>query len=203
MNNHYKNFWILGLTLLISVITACQGINQNTIIGQTIPVDDEVISATSAIGVVFIVPMDIASVEKAFSISPEVDGSFTWEENTLWFNPAQALTPDLTYHVQIAGNLTNLEGKSTPVNLHWDFTVRETAIIFYRLSGEWGEIWRATTDGQNQRPLTESGGKVIDFAANPSGHLVVPGWLLPYARSIQASAKHSGSWNLVQDRDNL
>ena len=172
MIKHFKISSMLSLILLLLSITACQETNQNTIIDQTIPAEGEVISATSAIGITFKVPMETASVEAAFGITPEVDGHFSWERNTLWFNPAQALSPERSYHVQIIGDLATLEGNTIPVDLHWDVTIRETGIIFYRLTGTWGEIWRATSDGENQRPLTESGGKVIDFVPDFRGDTI-------------------------------
>lgn len=168
-----KIFSLLGLLLILIGSTACQAPSKNTIVDQTIPVDGETISATSAIGVAFKVPMGTDSVEDTFAISPEVDGTFAWEENTLWFEPKQAFTSGETYQVKINGELKDREGETIPVNLHWDFTIREPELVYYQLTGEWGEIWRATADGQNQRPLTETSGKVIDFAVDLTGSTII------------------------------
>lgn len=173
MLKHHKISNFLGLILTLLVITACQGPNQNSIIDRTVPGDGEVISATSAIGIAFKVPMDTASVEEAFSISPEVDGAFTWDENTLWFEPNQAFTPGETYQIKIIGGLKNRKGESIAVDLNWGFTIREPELLYYQLAGEWGEIWRATAEGQNQRPLTETEGRVIDFAVDHTGSTII------------------------------
>jgi len=173
MLRHHKTISLLGLILIISVISACQGPDQNAIIDWTIPMDGEVISATSAIGIAFVEPMNTASVEEVFSISPQVDGTFTWDENTLWFNPNQAFTPDTSYEVKLRGELINREGKIIPGNVNWDFVIREPELLYYQLTGMWGELWRATAEGQDQRPLTESDGRVIDFTTDPAGDTIV------------------------------
>ena len=153
----------------------------------------EVISATSAIGIAFVEPMNTASVEEVFSISPQVDGTFTWDENTLWFNPNQAFTPDTSYEVKLRGELINREGKIIPVNVNWDFIIREPELLYYQLTGMWGELWRATAEGHNQRPLTESDGRVIDFTTDPAGETIV--------FSLINDVEGSDLW--LMDRDGL
>jgi Tol biopolymer transport system component len=173
MSKHHKVSSLLALILVLSVTAACQVSNQNPIIKETIPADGEIAGVTSSIGITFNKAVDAASLEKAFSISPEVDGAFAWDDNTVWFNPARPLTPNTAYQVRISGDVNTLENETIRLNLRWDFSVREPELLYYQLAGEWGEIWRATADGQNQRPLTETGGRVIDYATDPPGDLIL------------------------------
>jgi len=63
--------------------------------------------------IVFDQPMDKASVESAFDISPKVEGSLTWENDyTLHFNPAGAgFKPDAYYEIIIGTGARSAVGR--------------------------------------------------------------------------------------------
>jgi hypothetical protein len=79
------------------------------------PITDVTIAFTRA--------MDRASVERAFQISPPVDGDFLWQEDTLIFQPArghlQGFTP---YTVTLAPTLRDADGAAVLAQpLSWQF----------------------------------------------------------------------------------
>ena len=67
---------------------------------------------TAPICITFDQPMDRASVESAFSISPPVAGKFAWsDDRTLAFNADTSLARGARYRVSVAATARNTEGK--------------------------------------------------------------------------------------------
>jgi hypothetical protein len=70
------------------------------------------ISPTNRISIRFDRPMDAASTEAAFSISPDVEGSFSWSETTLFFRPdGDYLGENTEYEVTIAPSALDIDGE--------------------------------------------------------------------------------------------
>ncbi len=84
--------------------------------GEEQPVD-------APIEVTFDEPMDQASVEAAFAISPTVQGTFNWtDERTLAFTPAKSLERGTRYQVTIAATARNAEGLPLDEPIAFDFS---------------------------------------------------------------------------------
>ena len=75
------------------------------------------------IQVVFSQPMDHASVEKAFKITPTIKGSFSWQGNVLTFQPADILEKGSTYVVEIGDPAKSMLGKPLSATYRQTFTV--------------------------------------------------------------------------------
>ena len=83
------------------------------------------IPANAPITVRFDQPMDQASVEAAFSVTPEVSGELSWPEPAVAvFTPAEALTQGETYRVSLAETAASLNGQTLPEPV--EFTVQTT-----------------------------------------------------------------------------
>ncbi len=67
------------------------------------------VSTQSAVALTFDQPVERSSAEKAFSISPKVDGSFSWSGNTLTFHP-NGFQYQATYTVALAADVTPVFG---------------------------------------------------------------------------------------------
>jgi hypothetical protein len=65
--------------------------------------------------------MDETSVENAFSISPNVNGVFTWEGATVTFTPTTLLTDETQYNVSISTQAKNLDGIGLKDIETWSF----------------------------------------------------------------------------------
>ncbi len=84
--------------------------------GEEQPVD-------APIEVTFDEPMDQASVEAAFTISPTVKGTFDWpDERTVSFTPAKKLERGTRYQVTIAATARNAEGLAMEESAAFDFS---------------------------------------------------------------------------------
>ena len=90
----------------------------------------------TTIAVTFSEAMDRSSVERAFSISPKVKGSFTWADNTLVFTPDDGLRPGTSYRVTVSGSARDLTGNALAQPYTWSFTTRAAPIPWW----VWGII---------------------------------------------------------------
>ncbi|NOX65139.1 MAG: T9SS type A sorting domain-containing protein [Chlorobi bacterium] len=86
----------------------------------------EQVSNAGNIEIAFDIRMDASSTESAFSISPSVDGTFSWKDNqkTLVFNPTQNLTPGEKYTVSISNAAQTIFGKNLVFGYSLQFTTR-------------------------------------------------------------------------------
>lgn len=84
------------------------------------PADGEsVLDLRRKIEIVFSRSMDRRTTELAFSISPQVEGTFSWSDSkTLVFTPAQDYSPSVLYTIKIASSACDTEGFAMGV----DFT---------------------------------------------------------------------------------
>ncbi|MCK5458233.1 MAG: Ig-like domain-containing protein, partial [Melioribacteraceae bacterium] len=99
--------------------------NPNVIATMPVSGVDQASNAAN-IEVTFDIRMDAASTESAFSISPLVDGTFSWKDNqkTLVFDQTQNLTPGVKYTVSISNMAETIFGKSLLFGYNFDFTTR-------------------------------------------------------------------------------
>ena len=182
---------VLSLTLTAFILSGCRESGQNALIQQTFPEPDVPQSAWGWVGIEFSQPMDTASVEDAFVISPGVEGVFIWEGNALWFRPLEAFKQNVTYSAQVKGDLLTANEEIVPVDKIWTFNIRPPSLIYYVPLGDRGEIWRAAADGSNALQLSVTGGNVSDFAPSRTGDEI--------AFSVENEAGGRDLW--LMDRD--
>lgn len=181
--------WFVLLAVCL-ILSACQ-IQENRLIAQTLPLPNEPLSAFGWVGLSFTEAMNRESVEAAFSISPPAAGETFWQEYTFWFRPIFPFSQDITYQAQIKGELQTAEGRKVHVDRIWEFTIRPPDLIYFVPREEGGEVWRASADGGDPRPLTTTGGKLFEFAADRSGSQI--------AFSVQNETGGRDLWLMDQD----
>lgn len=82
------------------------------------------VDVLSSIKIVFSEPMDTNSTQRAFSITPEVPGSFSWpEKNVLVFTPSQPMEWGTTYKVTVSGEACDLSGNQLNPEYSFSFVV--------------------------------------------------------------------------------
>jgi uncharacterized protein YfaS (alpha-2-macroglobulin family) len=82
------------------------------IVVQRTPERGQESSLEGPIELVFDRPMDRRSVEEAFTLAPDVGGTFEWkDERTLRFKPADPLSRDATYEVYLGAEAMDTEGQ--------------------------------------------------------------------------------------------
>ena len=192
--DHRKMGW-LGMLFTILLLTAgCQSFSHPPLIAQTHPNPSTDISAFGWIGVAFSQPMEPESVENVFSISPEVEGEFLWQDTTFWFRPIQPFAQDTTYQARLSGDLLTTSGEAIPVDKSWSFSVRQPALIYYVPMGESGEIWRYSPEDGSPFQLSRTGGHVLEFSIERSGDSI--------AYTVQNDTGGSDLWVMGRDGGN-
>ena len=74
------------------------------------------------IELVFDQPMDQTSVQQAFTIEPEINGSLSWSNpHTLLFTPADALSRGASYQITLDETTKNVEGTSIVAPISFEF----------------------------------------------------------------------------------
>ena len=101
-----------------------------TIITTHFPTETNVLTGTT-ITVTFSKAMNETSAENAFSISPPVTGSFTWDGNKMIFTPSSNLAYGTTYTVNISTEAEDLAGNDLESSYSWQLTTGTDSSIIY------------------------------------------------------------------------
>lgn len=126
--------------------------------------------STESIRITFSEPMDAASVQTHFRISPEVAGSFAWEGSRLTFDPPQPLLPDRDYQITLAKGARSLAGRQTKSDFVWKFHTRAPGVLYLSPADTQPKslwAWSQKTDSASLLYSTKSG--VEDFAPSVDG----------------------------------
>jgi uncharacterized protein YkwD len=86
------------------------------------------VSATSRIAISFSDEMDHADTEAHFAISPEVDGSLSWEGADLVFTPTARLEPGARYSISVTG-AHDIDGNVLGGKANFSFLVQAGAQV--------------------------------------------------------------------------
>jgi uncharacterized repeat protein (TIGR01451 family) len=81
----------------------------------------------TAIVVTFSSPMNRSTIPGAFSVSPGVQGSFSWSGNALVFTPAKKLETGKRYTVSVTTGARDEGGNPLDQTYSWSFTTRTKA----------------------------------------------------------------------------
>ena len=73
------------------------------------------------INVTFNKTMDKSETQKAFTILPNINGSFNWISNKMIFSPDVSLAYNTTYKVMISKDAKDTNGFSLENDLKWSF----------------------------------------------------------------------------------
>ena len=88
----------------------------------------EDISVDTKVSLTFNKKMDEDSVEYAFSMTPHVDGLFSWDNNKIIFNPDSNLDYETEYTVSIGISAIDINGNNLNEPFEWTFTTKKIPI---------------------------------------------------------------------------
>jgi hypothetical protein len=80
------------------------------LLSQHLPGDDGVALTTSSLEVVFSEAVNHQSAQSAFTVTPQVAGSFSWSGVTMIFTPADRLPLQTSFAVRLRGKVADLAG---------------------------------------------------------------------------------------------
>ena len=86
--------------------------------------------------------MDKVSVESSFSISPSVQGTFSWSGYTMEFSPVQGLPDDAYYTVTIGSSTRDATGEPLDCGSYsWSFSTADLPTVRRALGVGAGDFW--------------------------------------------------------------
>jgi len=118
-------------------------------------------------------PVVASKVENFLRFEPAVQGVWTWNENQVSFNPDPAFQTGARYTLRLEKGARDELGHRLKADVTWTFTIRAAGIVYMGQTASSPELWLADGIHYDQRPLTDTGGKIRDFAVFPSGNQVV------------------------------
>ncbi len=158
---------VIGLALLGVLLVGDQA--DARIVGVT-PEANGSPSANGRVGIEFAQDMDRASVESAFSLEPSIQGKFSWQEKQLWFAPEAPFARGITYMAKLKSGAVGAQGQKLKRDFVWQFSIRDPLVIYLTPSNG-GELW-SVAPGGDPKPLTNTGGRIYDFAVAPTGEQI-------------------------------
>jgi len=82
------------------------------VLTQHLPGDDGVALTTSSLEVVFSEAVDRHAAQAAFTVVPQLPGSFSWSGATMVFTPADPLPLETSFSVRLRGQIRDLAGNA-------------------------------------------------------------------------------------------
>ncbi len=119
---------VILLSMLIPICGVGADLSPAPIVVQRSPERGEEMAIDGVLELIFDRPMDRASVEAAFSLSPYVVGSFSWpDESTFRYQPNTPWSRDTAYKVALGTGATDRE--SLPLNEAYTFRFRTVGYL--------------------------------------------------------------------------
>lgn len=166
---------LISTVFLLLVISATFWLGSQT--GMPAPeitlADDGQMGAYGPFVLEFHAPVAADEFEKNIRLEPSVAGKWAWNETKVSFWPDAPFQIGQTYTLTLLKGLKDETGRSLRADESWTFTIRNPAILYLGQATTAPEIWLADEQGRDARQLTQSGGKILDFAAFPGGSQVV------------------------------
>jgi len=96
---------------------------------ESYPVDKwDAVSIDAPIKITFDQEVDKTSAESQFNIQPKIDGEFTWENNTLIFQPSSPFKYSTTYNVQLKPGIKSVHGLDSTQDFSMTFATQEQTV---------------------------------------------------------------------------
>ncbi|MBT3239961.1 MAG: hypothetical protein HON98_04315 [Chloroflexi bacterium] len=169
--NRKRNIWILGLsTLLLIGILAFLFLSPK--VEEVFPTDgliDQIPS--SEIEVKFSHPMDIDSVEEFLTITPKVDGKFSWEENKMIFTPDEDWPEGVEINISLEKSAKSSLGLPLRQNFEWSFKISRIRLAYLWPLGVGANLYLLDTISGETKQLTFSKG-LLDFDVDEANRLI-------------------------------
>ena len=103
---------LTGILYVASTVDSRPPVVTRIALTQHLEGDESVALTTTSVTVAYSEVVDPASAESAFSVSPHVDGSFSWSGTTLTFTPADPLPLEADFEVRIGAGARDAAGNA-------------------------------------------------------------------------------------------
>ncbi|WP_299028369.1 hypothetical protein [uncultured Thermanaerothrix sp.] len=166
---------VLAVSLIITggVVWFLAGVSRSEAMPQLRSVAGGEIGQRGPIVLEFPGKVSEPSVESAWHLEPATQGYFEWRERQLWFWPVTSFEPGQTYSLELRAGWSYADGIRVTQALRFTFRVREPLLLYLGNPNESPEVSSVTLDGQVTQRLTNTSGRVVEFAASPDGESIV------------------------------
>ncbi len=139
-------------------------------VSDTTPGDGDLAAVTTGIRIGFGQPVDRASVEAAFSLTPAVPGLFDWaDDRTVVFTPVQPFAPGISITVALGEGARSTSGRAIRPRT-WTFETRPLAIAYLApADAARRALWIIPAEGGAPRELFSPAGGIYDFSPAHDG----------------------------------
>lgn len=164
---------VMGLAVVVILagigLTLLAGDQVGVTVDHTAPQGEA--RSTSSITLRFSEAMQRETAESRFHTEPALEGAFSWNGQTLIFQPAGPLPPGETVQVMLDDGATSESGRPVMRDTAFSFTVRQPEIAYlYPATSSPANIWiTAPGQSENARQITFSPSGIFDFSVSPDG----------------------------------
>ncbi len=118
--------------------------------------------------------MERDSLQGRLLFEPAWGGRWVWQDDrSVVFRPDSALPPDSQVRLQIQPGLKSKDGRELRRQVEFDMRVRPLQIVYLGSPQQAPELGRVGMDGENPVQLTQSNGRVFDYAVSPDGEKIL------------------------------
>ncbi len=114
-------------------------------------------------------PVDIETVQHYLKISPDIPGRWAVEGKYISFWPAELFPAGQNLELTARAGLKTVDGRRLLRDTVFSIPVRYPAVAYLGGVSTGTELWLANTDGSGNFQLTDTGGRVLGFAASLDG----------------------------------
>jgi len=162
------------------------------------PIGDEIPTGAS-IDLWFNNPMDRASTEAAFVLTPDVPGGGSWEwsdsDRHMTFHPAEGLDPTTIYHAQLLRSATDTDGRGLATEASWYFETGTATDVAADVTGVPGALLSGAVPNPFMTSTTIAFSVPVDGPARLSLYNVRGQLVNRLVDEALPSGRHLVTWN--------
>ncbi|MBN1265055.1 MAG: Ig-like domain-containing protein [Anaerolineales bacterium] len=125
------------------------------------------VPARAPVSLTFNQPMDAVSVESRFFLDPWTEGSFSWEGQSMTFQPSEPWPAGTDVTVTLKAGARSLSFLPLLRSYTFQFTVGSPRIAYLWPDGAPADIYARTLESAETTRLTTSSSGVLDFSISP------------------------------------
>jgi dipeptidyl aminopeptidase/acylaminoacyl peptidase len=119
-------------------------------------------------------PLQTAALTSRLTFEPAIPGSYSWQENTLVFTPAQPWPAGLTVQARLLAGApaSGILALPLPQGLEWSFTIRQPSLVYLYPATDPANLTIQSPLSGSTRSLINVTGGVLDFDISLDGSLL-------------------------------
>jgi Tol biopolymer transport system component len=161
---------LLILILILGLVIAYLGLTPR-LVEVTPEGGSTSVAAGTPIQLTFSRPMEADTIIEQLSIDPPVNGSFSWEANTLTYTPEEPWPSGDTIMISMrpGARSASFPKLSSRGDTSWSFKIRQPLLAYLYPANEAADIYAINLQTGEVEKLTDIPGEVLDFDVDSTG----------------------------------